>query len=188
MKKFLLVFLCVLSLFGCVPAALVVGATAGGSVVYDNRPMKTMIKDRDITQTAQNSINQDLNFKHKAHINVATINGSVLMVGQANTPELRDYAYKLVSQVKDVRQVYNQVVIAEPTSLARRTDDSWITTKVRAALLTRAKLSSTQIKVLTENGVVYLMGEVDKEQAELASDATRRVNGVKQVVKSFEYT
>jgi len=176
------------SLSGCLPAAaLVVGATAGGAIVYDKRPAKVMVRDREISDQAQEAINEDSILRGRAHIAIATFNYVVLMVGQAETPELRDRAYNLVSRVKYVRRVYNEVSIGKPTPTGKRASDTWITTKVKSAMLTKSGLSSSQIKVVTENGVVYLMGLVSPQQAALAVEAARRVNGVTKVVKVFQY-
>lgn len=188
MKKALILLLCMMSLTGCVPTALVLGATAGGAILYDKRSVKTMVRDRDITQTAQNRLNKTPDFKDNTHISVATIDGIALMVGQANTPALRDEAYQIVSTTPHVKKVFNQVTIGKPIGFGRQTDDTWITTKIRAALLAKSGLNSTQVKVVTENGVAYLLGILSEKQAKLAADATRRVSGVKKVVEVFEYT
>lgn len=186
-KLFILTSLLVL-LTGCVPAALVVGATAGGAVVYDKRSFKTMTEDHHIAQIAQNRLAYTKALQGTTHISVATFNHVTLMVGQAKTENLRRTAYQVVSSVPGSKRIYNEVVIAKPTSFWRRSDDTWITTKAKAAMLGQKGLESSQVKVITENGVVYLMGLVTHGQAKLAAAVARRISGVKKVVKVFQYS
>jgi len=188
MKKFIAILLLTIPLCGCVPVALVVGATAGGALIYNKRSFKTMMQDRDAAQTAQDYINEDPILQHKTHINVAVLNHIGLMVGQAQTPELRDRAYALVSRVKNISRIYNEVNIAGPTSMLQRSNDTWITTKVKTEMLGKHGLHSDDIKVVTENGVVYLMGKVSREQGLLATNVARRIKGVRKVVQVFQYS
>jgi len=187
-KKLLIVAALIIPLSGCIPAAFVVGAAAGGAIIYDKRPMKTMLHDRSIAQTAQNLIDKDKQLHDHSHISIAAFNGIVLMVGQAATPELRQHAEDLVKKVPDVKRIYNEITISGNTSLLTRSNDSWITTKVKSAMLAKHGLQSSQIKVVTEDGIVYLMGLVSRAQADLAVDAARKVSGVRKVVKVFQYT
>ena len=190
MKKLLIFFALFASLTGCVPAALVAGAAGGavgGAIVYDKRGIKTMVSDQNISQQASSKIYNDTELRTQAHIVVTSFNRIVLVVGQAPTAELRDRAIALVQSVPNVRRVYNEITIEPPTSASQRAEDTWITTKAKSEMLARKGLQSTQIKVLTENGVVYLMGVVTPSQGDLAADVVRRVSGVQQVVKLFEY-
>ena len=82
-------------------------------------------------------------------------------------------------------RVYNEITIRKPISLWQRSQDAWITTKVKTEMLAKKDLHSTQIKVVTENSVVYLMGMLTPQQAELATDVARRIDGVREVVKEF---
>lgn len=173
-------------LSGCIPAALVVGATAGGAVVYDKRSMKTIAQDQEAGEQAGQLINASPDLKTGAHIAIATFNHVMLLVGQTSTEEQRNTAYQLASNVKNVSRVYNEITIQEPTSSWRRSHDAWITTKIKTEMLATAGLHSTEIKVVTENSVVYLMGVLSLHQTELATNVARRVDGVKQVVKVFE--
>jgi len=189
--KFKTLAVCILPVYlllsGCVPVALVAGATAGGAVIYDNRSMTQMNTDHDITQQATERLNNNEAIKSKCHIAVATYNGIVLLVGQAPTPELRTIAYNAIKNVPNIVRVYNEISVAGPTSVMQRTSDSWITTKVKSAMLAQKGLHSTEIKVVTEDGVVYLMGKITRKQASIASDVSRRISGVQRVVTVFEF-
>lgn len=177
----------VLSLTGCIPAAFVIGATAGGAIVYDKRNMSTILQDHNSAVTAQNRIDSDPELKGRSHISVAVFNHVGLMVGQAQTSKLRDRAYQIVTNVKNISRIYNEVTVAGATSVLQHSNDALLTAKVKTAMLAKSGLHSTQIKVVTEDNVVYLMGEVSPQQASLATDIARRVAGVEKVVKVFEY-
>lgn len=188
MKRMLAILVLMIPLAGCIPAAFVAGAAAGGAVIYDKRSMKTMLEDGKISNLAQSRINQDPQLKGRSHISVAAFDHIVLMVGQAQTPELKQRAYQIVASVPDIKRIYNEVQIEGSISYLQRSSDDWITTKVKSRMLATPGLNSTQIKVVTEAGVVYLMGEVSQSQGNLAADAARRVGGVVKVVKVFEYS
>ena len=191
MKKCLVLLAMVLPLCGCmvaVPVALVAGATAGGAVIYDKRGFTTMNEDHNAHAYAQRWLNDDPMIKKTgSHISVAVFNHVALLVGQAQTAEVRSRAYQIVSKVKGIKRIYNEITIGKSTSRMQRTSDAWITTKVRTAMLAKSGLNSTNLKVTTENNVVYLMGVVTRKQATLAAEVARRISGVTKVVKVFEY-
>lgn len=184
--KIIATTLMITSLSSCIPAALVVGATAGGSVIYDKRSMSTMIQDRDSAQGAANLISASPELKQGTHISIATFHHIMLLVGQTSTDEQRTTAYQLASGVKYISRVYNEITVRKPISLTQRSKDAWITTKIKAEMLAKPGLESTEIKVVTEDGVAYLMGILTPKQVEMAVDLTRRVDGVREVVKVFE--
>jgi osmotically-inducible protein OsmY len=189
--KQLIFIVVLLGLTGCAPTAFMVGAgvgaTAGGAVVYDNRGMNTIWEDNNISYQAQIRINCDPKLKHQTNISVATFDHVVLLVGEAPTEELRTYAENLVKQVPNIKRICNQITIGEPILTSTHSSDTWITTKVRSEMLTQKGLKSTQMKVVTENGVVYLMGLTTPSQGRLAAETARKVAGVRKVVEVFEY-
>ena len=187
MKRILCILFIIIPLSGCLTTAVVSGAAMTGSVLYDKRSIKTILQDRHITQTAQNLLNATPEVAKETHISVATFNNTVLMIGQAQSSQLRDQAFQLISSVPNVKKVFNQVAISGMTSSLQKTNDTWLTTKVRTSLLTEPGLNSSQIKVVTENSNVYLMGEVTQTQANLSTDVTRRIPGVTKVIKVFDY-
>ena len=186
MKKLFIVLMILSILPGCIPVAFVAGATAGGAIVYDKRNLKTMMHDREIANRAQAKINNSAALRN-AHVSVASFNRIVLIIGQTPTPRQRALAYELVSSVPGIKRIYNRLTMAAPSSSLARANDAWITSKVKTMMLAKSGLHSTQIKVITENGVVYLMGVVGRKQAQLATNVARRVDGVQEVVKVFEY-
>ncbi len=122
-----------------------------------------------------------------AHFNVNSFDGHVLITGQVNSAEQASLAGEAVSRMRNVRRVHNELVVAGPTSLLSRTNDSWLTSKVKSQLLTADDLEGGRIKVVTENGVVYLMGKITRQEGDLAVDLTRQVYGIQKIVKVFQY-
>ena len=188
MRNALFLFLIFLPLLsGCAPAIIAAGASAGGAVIYDERSLDTIYHDIEITQQAQYNLKSDPDLKGLTHINVASFNGAVLMVGQVARPELQAKAHKLISDIIGVKHIHNELTVEGLTSAGTRSSDVWITTKVKSAMLAEKGLHSAQIKVLTENGVTYLMGLVTQKHANTATNVTRSVMGVRKVVRVFEY-
>ena len=180
--------LAVCLLQGCLPVAFVAGAATAGIVVFDNRAAKTMVDDRDITFRLQSRLNGDPELGSVAHLSVTSFNRVVLLVGQVPSDILRQRAEDMVRSNPKVRIVYNEITVVEkPSGLMTRTNDSWITTKVKTILAATSRLNSTSLKIVTEKGVVYLMGLTTKGQGSIAADKARTVFGVNKVVKLFEY-
>jgi len=176
-----------LFLTSCTPTALIVGATAGGVVVYDKRSFRTIIDDKEIAHLAQAKIDHDASLSGKSYITTTCFNHILLLVGQAKSEQLCQHASHLVKSDPRVKRILNEVEVATPTSTSAHARDAWVTTKVKTKLLTKDGLRSTQIKVLTENNVVYLMGLVSHTQGRVAALITSTVSGVDKVVKLFEY-
>lgn len=170
-------------LTGCV-VAVVAGAAAG--MVYDRRSVTTMEADARLFHVVHKNIVSDPQFRD-SRIVVTSFNRVVLLVGQTPVASLRVVAEKVAQRTPGVKRVYDEVTIGDPLPLTQRTKDSWITGQVRSNMLTKKGLESGSIRIVTENGVVYLMGIVTAEQSSLAVDVARRVNGVRKVVKIFQY-
>jgi len=123
-----------------------------------------------------------------AHIVVVSHSGIVLLVGEVESEDLKAKAADVAQGVENVRSVHNELTIGGPISLVSRSNDSWLTTKVKTKLIAHGAIDSTRIDVTTENGVVYLMGTVPQDQARYAVEVTQTVYGVEKIVKVFEYT
>ena len=123
----------------------------------------------------------------KANISVTSFNGIILLTGQVSSADLISIATAQVEPMRNVRKLYNELTVAGKTSLLSRTNDSWLTTKVKSAFSTAESSDATRIKVVTENSVVYLMGLLTRAEAEAAADIARNIQGVQKVVKVFEY-
>lgn len=181
-KSLALVLNCIL-LTSCV-AAVVAGAAAG--MVYDKRSVTTIEADARSFHITHKNIVTDPKLRD-SRIVVTSFNRIILLVGQTPSASSRVMAEKIAQSTPGVSRVYNEITIEQPISVAQKTRDSWITGKVRSMMLTKKGLESGSIRIVTENGVVYLMGIATPNQATLAVDVARRVNGVNKVVKIFRY-
>lgn len=123
----------------------------------------------------------------RAHINVHSYNKIVLLTGEAPSTEMRALAGDTARAFRGVRQVYNELEIQGATSFLQRTNDSWISTKVKSKLVANRDIKSSRVKVITENSVVYLMGLVTRQQADAISHVASNTGGVRKVVRVFEY-
>lgn len=190
MKKYqwFLLLVCCAFLQGCVVLAAGVGAAGGASVVNDKRSFQTMSDDQNIEFTAASEIKASPTLSYNTHITVVSFNHVVLIAGQVPGDSIRQHVGALVQALPKVARVYNELEIAPPTSMLIRSSDTWITTKVKSQMIAAKGLDSGQIKVVTENGTVFLMGIVTHRQSRLAADVARQVDGVRKVVTLFEYT
>lgn len=174
-------------LSGC-PAAVVGGAAVGTSVVMDERTTGDLVEDQNIKSKFTYLYHQDEELSKRTHVNVTSYNRRMLITGEAPTPQLKQQIDDMASQIKNVRQYYNEVVIAEPTSISSRTNDSYLTTKIKTSIFAHfQELDYAQVKVVTENSTVFLMGIVNVEQGDQITELVRKTPGVKRVVKLFEH-
>jgi osmotically-inducible protein OsmY len=179
--------LCAITLLaGCAPA-LVAGAAAGAAVATDRRTLGSMIDDESIELKSGAAIASDAELRDAIHINVTSMNGIVLLTGEAPTADLRDAVLRHLREVNGVRRITNEMRIAEPSSIGSRSKDSLITSAVKSRLLITKGADPARVKVVTENGVVYLMGIVSHESGDLAAEQATTIEGVERVVKIFEY-
>lgn len=123
----------------------------------------------------------------QAHIGITSFNGIVLLTGQVPSEAARKLAGDKIAALPNVKTVHNELQIAGPTSLLARSNDSWLTAKVKTDMLASKKVSGNRIKVVTEDGVVYLMGLLSHHEAKAAVDVARQVYGVQKIVTAFEY-
>lgn len=121
-----------------------------------------------------------------AHLVVVSYNGYVLLAGQVPSADLKARATDVVRDIRGVRRIYNELEVAAPSSGMTRSSDTWITTKVKSFLLGSPDIEGGRVKVVTENGVVYLMGLVTKDEARRIATAASDIGGVQRVVKLFE--
>jgi osmotically-inducible protein OsmY len=170
---------------GC--GALVAGGAAATGVVIsqDRRTMGTLTEDEGIEIKVAGRVGE--RFKDGVHINVTSYNRMVLLTGEVPDAEARTEVERIAWAVENVRGVHNEVAVAGVSSFTVRSNDSLITTKVKTRFLDSQKLNPLHVKVVTENSVVYLMGLVNKEEANDATEIARTTSGVQKVVRVFEY-
>jgi osmotically-inducible protein OsmY len=170
-------------LSGCV-GAVAVGAGAGALMVSDRRTSETYIADQGIEIRAANRI--DERFGEKAHVNVTSYNRSLLLTGEVADAAAKAEAEKIAAAVPDVKAISNELEIAAVSSLSARSNDSYITSKVKGRFLDANKFPINVVKVVTENSVVYLLGIVSQREADAAVEVARTTGGVRKVVRVFE--
>ncbi len=168
----------------CVPV-VVGGAAVGGSMAADRRTSGTYIEDQAIELKASKAIGDSL--KDKVHANVTSYNRQVLITGEAWDEASKKKAESLVKPIENVLSIQNHLAIGPNSSLSTRTNDTYITSKVKANFLKENKFAANLVKVVTENGTVYLLGLVTHKEADDAVEIARSISDVKTVVKVFEY-
>nr|MBP9871622.1 BON domain-containing protein [Nitrosomonas sp.] len=162
--------------------------TAAGTGAYiseDRRTSGMFIEDEGIELKGARRIHQQ--YGDHVHINVTSYNRIVLLSGEVPTAAIRADVEKLMMGVENVRKIYNELVIAANTTLASRSNDTLITSKVKARFLAERKFQINHIKIVTENEVVFLLGVVTRQEADNAAQIASSTAGVKKVVKAFEY-
>ncbi len=169
----------------CVPIAVGVGAGATVLVATDRRTSGAYLEDEGIENKALSRINDK--YKDGAHINVTSYNRTVLLTGEVATAEVKADIEKLASEVANVKSVVNEVQIAPITTMSVRTNDSYLTSKVKARFVDANKFSANHVKVVTEAGTVFLLGMVTRKEGDDATEIARTTGGVTKVVKLFEY-
>ena len=172
-------------LSGC--AALVVGAVGGAALVAtDRRSTGAQLDDTTIETKVATTL--DSRYGSRAHIVTTSYNGFVLLSGESPDSAIATDAVALARSTERVRGVYNEVAIQPPTDLATRTNDSYTTSKVKARFVEANRFSATHVKVVTERGIVYLMGIVSRDEANAAAEIAATTSGVVRVVRLFEVT
>lgn len=187
-NKILILLMVTLTLQGCIFVAGAAAGAAGVAVVYDHRKLNNIVEDGKTANAIVNQIKADPTLNDQTHVDVTCFNRVVLLTGEAPTADLRQKVENIAHSTPNVERVYNEITIQGPTSSLTRTSDSWITAKIKSQMLATADLKSGTIKVVTENGSVYLMGMVSHQQADMSVDIARQVSGVLRVVKIFQYT
>jgi len=170
---------------GCLFAAAG-GAATGATVATDRRTTGTIVDDQTIELKAMHAIGKNHTLWEESHISVVSYNNVVLLVGQTPSETLKREAEEAVSSIPKVRQVHNELSIGSPASLGTRSKDSWITTQIKTKIIGNRELKSARIKVITEEGVVYLMGITTPEEEQISTEIAQGVSGVEKVVQIFE--
>ena len=152
-----------------------------------NLSVGTVIDDKSTALLAERQIHDASPELHDAHIVVTSYNGVVLITGQVATVALKQTAEAAIKDIRTVKRIHNEIELAGPTSYIARANDGSLTTAVKARLVAEHNVSADHIKVVTENGVVYLMGLIRRSESEIAIEVARNVYGVQRVVTVFEF-
>ena len=183
----LIVLITIILLQGCA-TAIITGAATGVTIAHDRRTTGVVIDDQGVEFKAALAIFNNKDIYEQSNINVTSYNGIILITGETLTEQLKRQVYDLVRVIPKVRTIHNELIIAAPSSLPSRSSDAWITSKVKAKITSDRQIDPFYIKVVTEHGVVYLMGIVNQSESDRAVGITSNSAGVQRVVKMFEYS
>jgi len=171
------------SLSACAPL-IVGGAVMTSVMVTDRRTTGTQVEDESIEIKVASAVRQDLG--DRVHLNVTSFNRQVLLSGEVRTAADKERAEKLASSQENVNAVVNDLVVMPVSSLTQRSKDIVITGRIKAAFVDAKDLQVNAVKVVTERGIVYLMGRVTAREAKRATEIARGMSGVTKVVRVFE--
>jgi len=170
------------ALQGCVPL-VAAGAGATALIATDRRTTGTYVEDENIELKAIGHLHEIAD----AHVNATSFNERVLLTGEVPDEATRKRVQAVIRQIPSVREVIDETRVAGASSFASRGNDTLITSNVKARMLKDKRFNATQVKVVTEAGVVYLMGLVTHAEADAATEVARTTSGVSRVVTEFEY-
>ena len=170
---------------GCAPVVVGAAAVGGATVAVDRRTADTQLADERIEFTASKWIGEKI--LEQGHVNIVSYNKMVLLTGETTTEALKREVGKLAAGADGVRDVVNDITIGPLAPLSSRSNDAYLTSVVKTRFVGEQKFNPLHVKVVTENGVVYLLGLVTRKEADDATNIARHVAGVKRVVRVFEY-
>ncbi|MNJ88175.1 Osmotically-inducible protein Y precursor [compost metagenome] len=173
-----------ISLQGCV-GVMVGGVVAGTLAATDRRTLGAQTEDKSIAVKGEIAVPKVVG--DAGHVNVTSFNRKVLLTGEVPSEAAKEAAAREVAKIEGVQSVVNELAVSGASGYGSRSNDTLITGKVKASIVDNRTLYANSIKVVTERGIVYLMGRVTEKEGNLAADIARGVSGVQKVVKVFEY-
>lgn len=178
--------LCTLQLSGCTSLLVAVDSNA----INDDPGERTFYQrfaDESIETKAMVNLHAADDRFDESHLEIQSYNGYVLVAGQVPTEDLRQKTNDIIREIRDVRRIYNELEVAAPSSAMTRASDAWISSKVKTFLLAGSDTPGLRVKVVTEDGVVFLLGLVTHDEADRIAEQAAEVSGVQRVVRLFEY-
>lgn len=182
MKKIITIFALTALISGCASEAV-----QGASAAYDRYSISQSIHDSTISHVANNRIYHQVKIEGKSNIAITAANGYLLLVGQVPTQKVKLEAGQVAARVEGVKKVYNFLEVGKPVSFGTHLKDTFISNEIKTKLIMAKKVNPSAIAVYTENGVVFLQGDVTPQMADAAAKIAGSIRGVKEVVKVFQY-
>ena len=176
-----------LLLQGCIAGVVVGSAAVATKTATDPRSVGTQVDDGTLEARVESALSTDQQLKKEARVVATAYQGKVLLTGQSPNADLTARAKQIAMGVEGTTEVYNEIRQGTPVSLSTASSDTWITTKVRSQLLTSDTVKSSNVKVTTENGEVFLLGLVTQQEGQSAAQIASQVSGVKHVTTAFTY-
>ncbi len=176
------------ALTGCAPL-FVAGAAYTAAVVYDRRSADVVLDDEVIELQARDAYLKNPDLSKHSNLRATSYAHTVLITGQAERVQIADRYARIVAQLPKVKQVYNEAEVGPSIGLSQMSEDALLTSRAKLAIqsVNIPGFDTLRVKVITEHGVVYLMGLVTPEEADATAEKVRRIPGVERVVKIFEY-
>jgi osmotically-inducible protein OsmY len=171
------------SLSACAPL-IVGGAVVTGVMATDRRTTGTQVEDESIEIKVASAVRKELG--ERIHLNVTSYNRQILLTGEVRNVADKERAEKIAQSQENVKSVVNDLAVMDISSLTQRSKDIVLTGRIKAAFVDAKDLQVNAIKVVTERGIVYLMGRVTPREAKRATDIARSMSGVTKVVRVFE--
>ncbi|KOY61057.1 hypothetical protein AM629_15915 [Photorhabdus heterorhabditis] len=172
---------------GCIGAAVIGSAAVATKTATDPRTIGQQVDDGTLEARVSNALNKDKQLKEQTRIITTAYQGKVLLTGQSSDSSLSDRAKQIASRVNGTQVIYNEIRQGKPVELGTASKDTWITTKIRSKILASDSVKSSNIKVVTENGEVFLLGILTKQEGNAAAKIASETDGVKRVTTAFTY-
>lgn len=192
MKKLLLsiALLNFLLMTGCTSVATNPEEITEQSLLQERRNRETILMDKDIEAEAYSELNSEEDILNQCHVNITAYNGAALITGESPNEELKKKIISIVQVVPNVKLIHDNLSIASPSDSSSRANDQLITDTIRTALSqirTMPDFDPAMVKVITENGTVYLMGFVRRDEGAVVINVTKLQPGIKRIITIFEY-
>jgi osmotically-inducible protein OsmY len=187
LSRLIILIITVLLVHGCAAPLLVAGGAAGATLANDRRTPTAFMNDQKLELRIHDTLASDSSLADDSHLSVTSFDGVVLLTGQVLHQAQFDRIVALMKNENGIKRLHNEVHVTQPTSMETRSQDTWLTTRVKTAMLQHKTLNALQIKVITENSIVYLMGMVTHAEARAAATTAQSVKGVKSIITVFEY-
>jgi len=182
-----LVLYSAIQLSGCAMVAAGSAVTTGTMIAQDHRTNGTIVEDKSIEFKATQAMHKVLDAEPQPNIKIVSYNNNVLLLGQAPNARIRTDVEKAIKKIPKVRSVHNEIKVEMNRSLKEQSKDALITAKIKSEMLMAKNFRSNHVKVVTEGGVVYLLGILEPAEETIAVNIARHTKGVVRVVKMFEY-
>ncbi len=185
------IFLSFLSMILATSCSTILVNTTSREGIQENPARRTpgaVVEDQSIETIVAVNLKADSLAFRETRFNVVSHNGVVLLVGQIANDSMKQKATEIISKASSkIKRIHNELEITDKKGILSRGNDTWIATKVRALMLANEEISANQVKVVVENGAVYLMGILTESEGDIAANVARNVVGVSKVIKVFEY-
>ena len=162
-------------------------AVVGGAIIYKRKAIENVISDQHIESEINNAYFANGELWQQNRVIVSCVNGNVLLTGEVRQPALKQTAIQLAKKVAGINQIYDEIAISTPVSIFRQILDASITTIIKTKMIFSQNFDPSSIKVVTNDGAVYLMGVVNPQQADKAAEIASKTSGVNKVIKIFQY-